>query len=265
LARLTALCLAATALNPFGLRLHALILKMLGPYTANDIVSEMQANTFRSPVDYLILLLFGGAVFTLARRRATDVYSWGSLVASAYMSFHSQRISWLVSLVALDILGDHPLFLGNDEPGQAPRMFRRALPAVVGITIAVFSAVLVQARERLTPSARFPYAAASFAREQALRGPLYNDWNWGGFLRYELPDVPGNIDGRGPIFDVDLPLTTLNTWHGRPEWRTDPDLDRAGFVIANVRTALCELLRYDTRFKKVFEDEVAVVFVREAH
>jgi len=271
LALLTVLCLAATAMNPFGLRLHAMILRMMGPYTANDLVSEMQANAFRSPIDYLILLLFGSAVFTLAQRRARDVYSWGSLVVSAYMGFHSQRVSWLLSFVALDILGDHALFSGGHETGsgheagQAPRLYRLSLPAVVGVTIVVLTAFLVRARERLVPVALFPYAAASFARDRALRGPLYNDWNWGGFFRFELPDIPGNIDGRGPIFGDELSVSTLNTWRGKPGWRTDPDLDRAGFVIANAQTALSQLLRYDGRFKMVFEDEMAVVFVREAN
>src|SRR4029453_2120187 len=109
-----------------------------------------------------------------------DIYSWGSLVMSAYMGFHSQRVSWLLSFVALDILGDHALFSDGRGAGQAPRLFRLSLPAVVGATVVVFTAVLVQARERLAPRALFPYAAASFARERALRGPLYNDWNWGG-------------------------------------------------------------------------------------
>jgi hypothetical protein len=246
-----------------------MILRMLGPYTANDLVSEMQANAFRSPIDYLILLLFGSAVFTLAQRRprddpgAGDVYSWGSLVVSAYMGFHSQRVSWLLSFVALDILGDHSLFSGRHETGQAPRLYRLSLPAVVGVTVVVLTAFLVRARERLVPRALFPYAAASFARERALKGPLYNDWNWGGFFRFELPDIPGNIDGRGPIFGDELSVSTLNTWRGKPGWKTDPDLDRAGFVIANAQTALSQLLRYDARFTMVFEDDMAVVFVRQ--
>ena len=172
LALLTALCLGATAMNPFGVRLHAMILRMMGPYTANDLVSEMQANTFRSPIDYLILLLFGSAVFTLAQRRDRDVYSWGALVASAYMGFHSQRISWLLSFVALDILGDHALFSGGGEAGHAPRLFRLSLPAVVGVTIVVFTAFLVQTRERLAPRALFPYAAASSRASGLSRVPL---------------------------------------------------------------------------------------------
>jgi len=124
--------------------------------------------------------------------------------------------------------------------------------------VVAFTAVLVQAREKLVPRAVFPYAATSFARERALKGPLFNDWDWGGFFRFELPEIPGNIDGRGTIFGDDDLVSTLNTWRGRPGWRTDPNLDRAGFVIANVRTALSQLLQYDTRFKKVFEDDVAV-------
>jgi hypothetical protein len=263
MALVTIACFAATVLNPFGVRLHAMMMRMVGPYTANDIVSEMQANDFRSLVDYLMLLLFGAAIFTLARRRSSSIYAWGALAASAYMGFHSQRISWLVSLVALDIVGDLPLLSREGETGP-PRAFRLGLPIAVAATVAICSAALVRGRDDLIPRTIFPYGATAFVREKRLPGPLYNDWNWGGFFRFELPEIRGNIDGRGPIFGNEIPLAAANTWRGKPEWKNDADLAEAGLVIANVRSALTELLRHDPRFEKTYEDELAAVFVKGA-
>jgi hypothetical protein len=263
LAVLTTASLATTLVNPFGLRLHGLIVAMLGPYKASDFVSEMRSNAFRSPIDYFMLLLFGAAIFTLARRRSHELYSWGALAVSAYMSFHSGRVSWLVSLVALDILGDHPLLYRALATETTPRLFRFLLPSAVGLAVMVLVTRAVGARDRLVPSKIYPFAATSFVREHALGGPLYNDWNWGGFFRFQLPDVQGNIDGRGPIFGIDVPLATIDTWKGKPSWKTDPDLDRAGFVIADTKTALSQLLRFDPRFRAAYEDDLAVVFVRE--
>ena len=48
---------------------------------------------------------------------------------------------------------------------------------------------------------------------------------------------------------------------GSPGWDTDPELSAAGVVIAPVKLPLTSLLRLDPRFRLVYEDDVAVVFV----
>ena len=54
---------------------------------------------------------------------------------------------------------------------------------------------------------------------------------------------------------------SFNTWSGRRGWESDPELMQARLVISGVKDALTNLMRTDSRFKLVYEDTVAAVFV----
>jgi hypothetical protein len=53
----------------------------------------------------------------------------------------------------------------------------------------------------------------------------------------------------------------MATWRGQPGWDSDPELASAGVVIAGARAPLTSLLRRDDRFRLVYEDPTAVVFL----
>ena len=50
-------------------------------------------------------------------------------------------------------------------------------------------------------------------------------------------------------------------WSGAPNWKDDKELTAAGVILTSPRQPLCELLRLDQRFERVYEDRVAVVFI----
>ena len=54
---------------------------------------------------------------------------------------------------------------------------------------------------------------------------------------------------------------SVNTWSGLRGWESDPELMKARLVIGGINDALTNLMRMDSRFKLVYEDAVAVVFV----
>ena len=108
----------------------------------------------------------------------------------------------------------------------------------------------------------FPVAAVKFVHKRGYEGPLFNDFNWGGYLIWSLPQLPVIVDGRTNLHG-DERLTRLGaTWAGAPGWEKDPDLAAARVVIASVSTPLAELLEFDRRFERVYKDDLAKVFVR---
>ena len=108
---------------------------------------------------------------------------------------------------------------------------------------------------------KFPVRAVNFVNVNQLPGPLFNDYDWGGFLLWGLARLPVAINRRLNLFGEDQLERSLNTWDGRPGWNSDPDITGAKLVIANKQRMLVSLLRYNPRFKIVYEDDVAVVFV----
>jgi hypothetical protein len=258
---MTALCVAGAALNPFGPRLLLHLFGWIRVYGQSDIIIEVQALSFRTIEDYVLLVLLSAAVVALVQRGDRSFYRWTSLLVAALMSFHSRRASWMISLVSLDVISTLPALSATTSPRGRVSLLP-ALGVGAALAVAAFAWVAASRRESLVATDGFPFGAVRYAREHALAGPIYNHYNWGGFLRFELPDVPGNIDGRGTIFSTREIDDAGAAWRGEPGWADDPLLRNAGFVIASVHTAMAQLLRLDARFRVVYEDPVAVVFVR---
>ena len=69
------------------------------------------------------------------------------------------------------------------------------------------------------------------------------------------------MDGRMNVHGDRRIERSVNTWSGLRGWESDPELMKARLVIGGINDALTNLMRFDSRFKLVYEDAVAVVFV----
>jgi hypothetical protein len=106
-----------------------------------------------------------------------------------------------------------------------------------------------------------PIAAIYAIRHQGLRGPLFNDFNWGGFLIWWLR-MPVSIDGRTNVYGTDSVIRSYKTWGGYPGWDSDPDLLRANLIFAPVNAPLTELLDSQACLQVAYRDNLATVFVQ---
>jgi hypothetical protein len=100
--------------------------------------------------------------------------------------------------------------------------------------------------------------------ERGYEGPLYNAFNWGGYLIWRLPTLPVAMDGRTNLHGDERIERSLATWLGRKDWASDPELMAARLVIADIDNPLTSLLQFDPRFELVYKDELAAVFVARA-
>ena len=184
-------------------------------------------------------------------------------LTGAVLAFRARRDAWFLVLTAIWVIGDGGRVLW---PGRS-FAFSKAQLAVSAVAVAATLFLVSIARQISTASLqeiveqKFPVRAVSFVNANQLPGPLFNDYDWGGFLLWSLARLPVAIDGRLNLFGEDQLERSLNTWDGRPGWNSDPDLAGAKLVIANKQRMLVALLRSDPRFKIVYEDSMAVVFV----
>jgi hypothetical protein len=276
LVALSAACAIATLVNPYHLRLYWVVVEYAtqpGPF---QVVLELRALEFREPWDWVMLLLVGMAAFALGRRPAVSAFDVLLLVASVAFAFRARRDIWFATVVSVAILARSHLSV----PVPADRFamtWLRGLAVVLAVAAAVVLAAWARA---LTPShldaevaKKYPVEAAAHVEAHRYPGPLYNHFNWGGYLIWRLPQLPVAIDGRTNLYGDEWILRFEDTWKGLAGWEKDPDLDSAGVVIAystpkdarpgeKVPYALPSLLRLDPRFELVHEDDVGLVFVR---
>jgi hypothetical protein len=263
---MTAFCTLATLATPYHVHLWHALQECAAIATDNafDLIHELRPIGFRSPLDWGILGLTIAAFLVLGRSKRISSFDVLLLLSATYFSFRSRREIWLVAVVGVYILASAwPRSSPTEEsfrfsPGRCGLL-------LAGLLIALWAIVGFRglSENRLQEEIRrtYPADAVAFVKRQGYPGPLYNDYNWGGYLMWEAREWPVAIDGRANLHGGKRLLESLRTWLGAPGWRDAPDLARARLVIAPVQAPLVCLLRLDPSFEAVYEDSIAVVFV----
>jgi len=260
---LLAACLTATLLSPYGWTVYLAVLDIARDTSAFRYVTELEAMRFRSPGDWVVLALTLAAAVKLGWQREHRPFPLLLLAVAAAVSFRSGRDAWMVTVAAVSILAPP----SHGAPPAPARGLAVAIVALVLVLIAIEAALVPRLRDlsetRLQADldGEFPAAAVRFVEARHYPGPLYNHFNWGGYLIWKLPRLKVSIDGRTNLYGEKGLTRAATTWNGTAKWSDDPELAGARLVIAPVDKPLTSLLARDDRFQEVYRDAVAAVFV----
>jgi hypothetical protein len=253
--------LVMTLATPYHVWIYRPLLDHIAQAGTFDLVNELHALLFRGPADWGVLGMTLGAAFVLGRRRGLPPFQVLLLCAGAVVSFRAARDVWFVVVVSAAIIASAQKHAAIEYRLTAGRL-ATALAIAASIALGFALARDFSPRTLEAGIAReFPVAAAAAVEERRYAGPLFNHYNWGGYLMWRLPGYPVSMDGRANVYGPEKIRRSAETWSGLRGWNSDPDLVRAGVVIASRQMALAELLRRDPRFDLAYEDDVATVFV----
>lgn len=254
-----AACVLATLLNPYGLGLYRAAWDLGSQSGVLNSLSEMGALPFRSPDDFVLLFLAMAAAGVLFRYRRLPPFETLLLAMAVVLSFRSRRDVWITAISAAAILGAGlPARRGTNDKAPAWAQGCSAVTALIAMTLSVVGLHLSSARLQALLAEKMPLRAVEFIRASHAPGPVFNPYDWGGFLIWQLQE-PVSIDGRAALYGDALIDRSLSTWNGGPSWAADPALRSARVVIAPKGTPLVQLLRGDPRFAVAWQDPVAVV------
>ena len=279
LAGIFVLSAGAILVNPYHFRLYLAALELLGQTALWNRIAELLAMPFRTWSNWTVLAVALAATFAIGRRRQIRPLLALALAAAIYFGFRSQRDSWMVlvtGLAALAYLSAPPVVLvtlrvtppltrsvRSTLSGRAGNRRWQDPCAALVVVVALVLGVACLHRQPLSEkiAGEFPVRAVEFVARQRLPGPMYNLFDWGGYLMYALPEIPVSMDGRIIIHGQQRVLRNWSTVYGRDGWQADPELARARLVILPRDCPLGSLLAGDARFRRVYGDEVATVFV----
>lgn len=257
------LCALATCCGPYNYHLYFVILgyvKATFPYT---FIREFQAINFRAGSHFVELLLTGGAFFTLGRDRKLSLFKLVLLVATALVGYRTMRDTWFICLAAAACVADS---LAKAEPERGESGLEKlALAVGLGFALLLFSANTNFTMRGLDEavSGVFPVKAINFLRRNPQPGPLYNTFDWGGFLTWYMPDYPVAIDGRTDLYGDEIDTRFFKTQQGDASYVDDPYLNECHLILLSTKVPLARVLMQDSRFHLIYQDAIAVVFVRE--
>lgn len=262
-------CVAATLVNPYGIGLYRTILIYVRSSYPYQVIMELQAVSFRESGHYVELLLVAAGFFVLGRRKP-NFFHFLLLTIATLVAFRTQRDAWFLCIVASSLMAWHSRTIPETASSEEVAAVRGV--GIRGLGAALAGAILVMAlrtwdsgmtSDNLLKTVRnsYPVGAVEFIQQQHPPGPLFNNFNWGGFLIGVLPEYPVSIDGRNDLYGDAFLYRELHTLVS-PDWADDPALRNANLVLLPKDLPLSNELRRSPQFDLAYSDDVAVVFVR---
>jgi hypothetical protein len=256
-------CILATCISPYSYHLYEIVYGYASSKLPYQMIGELQPLTFRAPSHYLQVLLTGAAFLALVRKKKVDLFKLGLLLVTTVVGYRMMRDAWFVCIAAAGCVADAPTEEGTQDRAETwlEGLGLAACLVVAGLLFAR-NTDFNRAGLDATISSEFPVDAVNYLRKHPQPGPLYNAFDWGGFLIWYMPDHPVAIDGRTDLYGDEMLSRFLDTANGDGSYLTDPYLNESGVVLLPRKIPLVALLLGDQRFQKVYEDRLAVVFVR---
>ena len=259
----TTACAIATLATPYHLSLYRVVYEYSRQTVPFYYITELHALLFRQPSDWFVLAATLLAAFSLGWRQDVRPFPLLLLVTGAFLSFRAFRDAWFVAIAAVTIIAP-----SCSTAASADRFALTKLRVFLVAGVVAFMLVAVGKLRHISDphlesalAKTYPVAAAAVVEERGYSGPLYNHFDWGGYLIWRLPHLSVAMDGRTNLHGDERIERSLATWAGQRNWASDPELAAARLVIADINSALASLLRLDSRFELVYEDTVAAIFV----
>ena len=269
---ITGLSLAATFATPYGFRLLPAFFNASYSGVALEHFSQMSSMSFRRPQDYVVMLLAMMALLALGRRRSLEMFELLMLLGGTALAFRIQRDVWLLVLPAIATLSRASFveLHENGSQGQTARAWEWGTVAAVTAMFLAIAAVRLPDRDALMTriSQNFPVKACDYIVSNKLPRPLFNEYSFGSFLTWYLPEYPVVVDSRIELYGDEILPKYFDVVGGKERLDFDPMVARAGTLLLERNSAMAKALRnlpaLRLHYRLVYSDELADVFVPQS-
>jgi hypothetical protein len=268
-------------INPNTTRMWTYYLETVRIDVLQDFIQEWRSPDFHLlRVQPFIWLLLGTmAAMGLSKRRVdgTDLALVGGF---AYAGLLAARNTAPLALVAAPVLSRHVTAIAanlrqNGTDGIPRRGLRRHVtPVQAAINWSLLALIVTlatvkiwqplqpafnQARQRES----LPVGAVEWIEERQPEGKMFNHYNWGGYLIWQLwPDYRVFVDGRTDLYGNDLLRNYLKVQAAQPGFDHVLDAYDVDWVLMPSGGALSTQLACRTAWSEVYQDDVATIWIR---
>lgn len=263
-----AACVVATMITPYHIHLITAALQSAYSPTLFKNFAFMAAMSFRQPEHYVLASLLFSACLGLGRQRSHDFFKLLVLTLWAALAFRIERDNWMIVLASIAILGEVIGSHGERSAGQRSankEWFYVAAGVTIVLTLSFFSLPTNQILETRIEQV-FPAKACDYIQDNHLSGPIFNDYGWGGYLMWRLPEYPVSIDERLNLYGDEFSGAYFEVVMGKRRMETLPSFASAQLLLLPVNLAMAKALTtipaLQQQFREVYQDEIAIVLVR---
>lgn len=274
LVTVTVVSVAVLVINPYGLKMLLVPFETVSIGALRDFIQEWNSPNFQERQTWTFIFMIFALIGVLgATRKRLDWTDFVLVVGTMFMAFLYGRNISVFAVVATPILTFYVASM-LEERGWILRPVTRVtqrqarlnalllgvimLGAVVN-TIAVLAPESVETAQR----AHLPIDVAEFIDIEQPRGPMFNSYNWGGYLMFALPEYPVYVDGRTDLYRDEFLTRYLRAAFGSNGWREILDEDGINMVVVEGGSGLASNLREEAGWTLIYEDDKAVIFTRD--
>jgi hypothetical protein len=270
LLRAAVLSVLALFVNPVGWPLLMYPLRTIIDHRMQlDAVAEWQSLSF-DDVRAFGFLALAGAILLIALVRCTILYmDEVALLAVAFaMAVLHQRFLPAWGIVAAPILCRQLAEMWEGYSPDRDRIWPNAflIAGSLGLAVAAFpsQSALVSQVNRANPIEAVDFIRSAHLRSH-LTGRMLNEYVYGGYLTWALPEQKVFIDGRADVYAWTGVFADYGTW---ATLREDPNrlLDnyRIDWCLLSQSAPLARVMRYLPGWSERYSDSQAVIFARNS-
>lgn len=275
--------LAVVVINPHTWRMWLYPFQTVGIGVLREFIQEWQSPNFHlsyvQPFALMVVLVI------VAMARAGRQADWSDLALvvlwTGWALFAARNVA-IFGLVVTPILARYADLAWTQQwqawgytrvpfsnQGRYPKLSQRFLLNWILLGLIIIAA-LIKIVIPLTPKANLkaeqdslPFEAVEFIRQEQPPGPIFNSYNWGGYLIFKLwPDYPVYIDGRTDLYDDTFIRRYLRVMVADADWEQSLDEDGINLVIVESNSTLAKFLKLNSSWVESYRDDKAVVFSR---
>ncbi len=268
------LCVGIIALNPNGLALYLYPFQTLSSYTIQTFIQEWQPPDFATaatqPFLWFVVVLVG--MLALKRRRMDLVDSillagltLASLRNARQISIWVLIAAPILSAAIVDVLGGFPWKIAapSNPTSRIVQVLNGTLLVIVALAGLVRLATVV-GNQTSAERDHFPVTAVNFISQNKIAGPIFNQYDWGGYLIWKLyPQARVFIDGRSDLYGLTNDLIVreyFKAYTATSDWYEPLERYGVRLVLVEPSAPLAARLAEDTTWKKMYADNQAVIF-----
>jgi hypothetical protein len=254
-------------LNPNGAGMYSYPVETLRSATMQNYILEWASPNFHSAEYWPFLLLILSTLVVIAQARLPLRFrDLLLLLVSLLAGLNSIRMIPFFVLIAVPLISQR-LRGWEIKPKQPRTPVKPALNAIIIVVMAVFATVHISQvirHQPLVETEKFPARAVAFLLEHPPGGHIFNAYDWGGYLIWNLsPTVRVFIDGRADVYSEQVFHDFADAYQLRDGWQHILQRWHVQTIIVPSNSALAIGLQANRAWLVAYHDDQATVLTSE--
>jgi hypothetical protein len=266
-------CIAVVPLNPYGAKMYTYPWHTLSSPAMAAYIQEWFSPDFHKTMylPFLLMILALLALLTISPKRphAKDLVL---LAAALIAGLHSVRNIPIFALIAAPVMSQLAASFfeqrgwklhANHNGINIGKALLNASLVLVWIAFAGLRVHWVLGRQKQAVLQNFPVAAVAFLQSHAMPRPIFNDYNWGGYIIWKLyPEYRVFVDGRADVYGDAFLDNLASIYFVRDNWQEKFQQWPIRTVLLPPDAPLTSALRLVGGWQTVYTDSQAVILTK---